>query len=187
MFSLDLLVSYLCFRKIIWKGYAKYIYQKNAFIHGQTSLILHVSELLVFFKIMNINKFIIITVTDPKCRITSRWQSRITRSNSIICVSLEPLIRNFESNYCYINIYLSWYLWRNTSFELNKTILSFIIYRKSWKAISFRCIQLNPVQEMRQSGTKDRLYSTVKEKVATPVYQTKTSQSCWSFVTHFHA
>ena len=67
---------------------------------------------------------------------------------------------------------------------LNLEFLNLINYRESWKAISFQYIQLNPVQEMKQNGTKDRPCSSVEEKVATPVYQTKTSQSCWSFVTH---
>ena len=66
----------------------------------------------------------------------------------------------------------------------NKTRLNLINYRENWKVISFQYIQLKPVQKIKQNGTKDLLYSSVEEKVATPVYQTKTSQSCCNFVTH---
>ena len=51
---------------------------------------------------------------DPKCRITSRWQARITRSNSTLRVSFHlviracqlDVIRHFGSSYCYNSIYL---------------------------------------------------------------------------------
>ena len=73
---------------------------------------------------------------------------------------------------------------KHNNSEPNKTRLRLINYRESWKVISFQYIQLKPVQEIKQNGRKDLLYSSVEEIVAMPVYQTKTSQSCWSFVTH---
>ena len=56
-----------------------------------------------------------------------------------------------------------------------------IIYRESWKPIGFQYTQLNPAKEMEQIGKLDPVYSSAKEKLATPVHQTKTSQSCWCF------
>ena len=46
-------------------------------------------------------------------------------------------------------------------------------------------MQRNFAQEIKQNGKLGHLNSTVIQIiVATHVYQTKTSRSCWSFVTH---
>ena len=94
-------------------------------------------------------------------------------------------IIQFETHFLYIiHPILLHQEFKHNNSEPNKTRLNLINYRESWKVISFQYIQLKPVQKIKQNGTKDLLYSSVEEKVAMPVYQTKTSQSCWNFVTH---
>lgn len=75
-----------------------------------------------------------------------------------------------------LTLVLSFYLNNHTKVQ-NKIIIVSNILRNHWTATSFRCIQLNPVQEIRQSGARDHQPSTVPRVMATCVFQAKTSQN----------
>lgn len=57
-------------------------------------------------------------------------------------------------------------------------------FRENWTVITFQFTQHNSVLEIKQSGTKGRLQSTVTRVMDTCAYRIKTSQSCLSSVIH---
>lgn len=57
-------------------------------------------------------------------------------------------------------------------------------FRENWTVITFQFTQQNSVLEIKQSGTKGRLQSTVTRVMDTCAYRIKTSQSCLSSVIH---